>query len=214
MFMLVGQPKPGDLEIVERRRENCIFASIPGWYALVDHGNARGDRREFSCRAVNISERAIALSASVTGNLGERVTANIDRLGKIEGVIIGILSRGFVMSIRASQQERSRLSDRIEWIEKHKNHDVPDQRAHSRFVPKDPSSRLVFADGTVTTCHVIDLSEAGAAISADLDPEFGTVLAIGAIIGRVVRRFDGGFALQFLRPHSRDSVEVMAIVND
>ena len=36
----------------------------------------------------------------------------------------------------------------------------------------------------------------------------------GAIVGRVVRRFVGGFALKFAEPQSRDSVETMATVND
>jgi hypothetical protein len=212
--MLVDQAQPGDFPIVERRRESCIFASIPGRYALAEHRNARGERREFACRAVNISESAIALAAPVTGRLGERVIAQIDRLGRIEGAVSRILSRGFVMSIAASEEERFRLIDKIEWIEKHKNHDVPDRRAHGRFVPTIPYSRLLLADGMVMTCLVIDLSETGAAVSADLDPELGTVLAVGTIVGRVVRHFGGGFALRFIKPQSRDSVEAMAIVND
>jgi hypothetical protein len=125
-----------------------------------------------------------------------------------------VLSRGFVMSIAASEDERTRLLDRIEWLERHKNHDVQEQRATSRFVPSNPNSRLVLPNGTTLTCLVIDLSESGAAISADIDPEIGTVCAVGAIVGRVVRRFVGGFAVQFIKPPRREEVEAMAIVND
>jgi hypothetical protein len=204
----------GELTTCERDRDIRIFVSLPGLYSLANRRNARGERRTFACRAVNISESSIALIAPVTGELGQRVIADIDRLGKIEGAITHILSRGFVMSIVKSEGDHAQLADRIEWIEKHKNHDAPDQRAHARFAPKNPYSRLLLADGTLMTCLIIDLSETGAGISADVEPKVGTVLAVGAIVGRVVRRFVGGFALKFAEPQSRDSVETMATVND
>jgi hypothetical protein len=206
--------QPDDLEIVERRRDIRIVASLAGRYTLADHRNARGERRTFSCRAVNVSGSAIALAAPVIGNIGERVRANIDHLGRLDGAVARVLSRGFVMSIAVSEDERLRLLDRIEWIEKHKNLDVQDLRATNRFVPANPNSRLVLAAGTTLTCLVIDLSESGAAISADIDPEIGTVCAVGTIVGRVVRRFVGGFAVQFINPPRREEVELMAIVND
>src|SRR5579871_4486929 len=132
--MLLNQASP-DLEIVERRRDIRIVVSIPGRYTLADHRNARGERRTFSCRAVNISGHALVLAAPVIGNLGERVIAHIDHLGRLDGAVMRLLSRGFVMSIAGGEDERSRLLDRIEWLEKHKNHDVEEQRATNRFVP-------------------------------------------------------------------------------
>ena len=140
--------QPDDLEIVERRRDIRIVVSLAGRYTLADHRNARGERRTFSCRAVNISGSAIALAAPVIGNIGERVRANIDHLGRLDGAVARVLSRGFVMSIVASTEERLRLIDRIEWIEKHKNHDVEELRATNRFVPANPNTRLVLANGT------------------------------------------------------------------
>ena len=55
------------------------------------------------------------------GNLGERVIAHIDHLGRLDGTVLRVLSRGFVMSISTSEEESLRLIDRIEWLEKHKN---------------------------------------------------------------------------------------------
>jgi hypothetical protein len=212
--MPLNLPQAADLEIVERRRDPRIVVSIAGRYTLADHRNARGERRTFACRAVNISAHAIALAAPVLGNLGERVRAHIDHLGRLDGAVMRVLSRGFVMSVLASDDERLRLIDRIEWIEKHRNHDVEELRATNRFVPANPNTRLVLATGTTLTCLVIDLSESGAAISADIEPEMGTVCAVGAIVGRVVRRFVGGFAVQFINPPPREEIEMMAIVND
>jgi hypothetical protein len=42
-------------------------------------------------------------------------------------------------------------------------------------------------------------------------PETGTVLAVGSVVGRVVRHFVGGFAVQFIERQSRETVEAMAM---
>jgi hypothetical protein len=198
----------------ERQRDIRIIVRLPGRYSLANRRNARGERRTFSCRAVNISENSIALVAPVTGKIGERVIADIDSLGKVEGVITQILSRGFVMSILKSEGDAAQLMDKIEWIEKNKNHDAPNQRTQARFTPTNPYSRILLADGTLMTCLIIDLSESGTQISADVEPEVGTVLAVGAIVGRVVRRFVGGFAVMFVARQSRDNVEALATMID
>ena len=88
---------------------------------------------------------------------------------------------------------------------------MPDQRADARFEPIKPYSRLILRDGTVMMCFVVDLSVSGAAVSAETVPEIGTVVAVGRVIGRVVRHFDGGFSVKFVELQSRESVEDRAI---
>jgi hypothetical protein len=56
---------------------------------------------------------------------------------------------------------------------------------------------LLLADGTAVTCFAIDVSPSGVAVSADIDVEIGTRLAVGRTVGQVVRRFEEGFAVQF-----------------
>jgi len=63
------------------------------------------------------------------------------------------------------------------------------------------------SDGRTETCLVLDLSGAGAAISADTIPPVGTVLAVGTIVSRVVRHFDEGFAVQFIERQRPETVE-------
>jgi hypothetical protein len=55
---------------------------------------------------------------------------------------------------------------------------------------------ILTADGSTTSCPVIDFSDTGVAVSADIYPAIGTPLAIGKMIGRVVRRFPEGFAVE------------------
>jgi hypothetical protein len=192
---------------VDRRRNNCIIVSVPGIYMLADHRNTRGERRTFPCRAVNVSPYAIALAAPTRGHLGERAFANVEHLGKFKGSIVRMLDGGFVMSVVATDDERTKLAAKIDWFEQFKNFDVADQRADSRFVPQNPRSRIVFADGGSEDCFVLDLSVSGAAISSQTIPEIGTVLALATIVGRVVRHFDGGFAVCFIERQELQHLE-------
>ena len=66
---------------------------------------------------------------------------------------------------------------------------------------------MTLADGTTQACLVIDMSPSGVAVSAQLQPQIGTPLAIGACIGRVVRLLPDGFAVKFVEPLNRHELE-------
>jgi hypothetical protein len=51
------------------------------------------------------------------------------------------------------------------------------------------------------------MSISGAAVSADISPAIGTPLAVGKIVGRVVRHFVGGFAVQFVELQDLETLE-------
>ena len=76
-------------------------------------------------------------------------------------------------------------------------------------MPREPRSAIVMATGTVLPCLVIDISASGAAVSADIDPPLGEPLAIGKVVGRVVRKLEVGFAVQFASPQDQQDVEEM-----
>ena len=57
----------GDVVFVEPADEVRVIVSIPGRYSLADRRDARGERRVFSCRAIYLSPREIALAGPVMG---------------------------------------------------------------------------------------------------------------------------------------------------
>jgi hypothetical protein len=174
-----------DIIIVERPREaRRIVVTAPGRFSFADVRDARGERRVFGCHAVNPSIREIVIASPVTAKMDARVIAYIDHLGKLDGMVTCVLQRGFVMGVNVKQNERRKLAAKIEWLQQHKNSEVREQRADSRFVPKDPYSRMILADGHVETCLVLDVSISGAATSADTIPAIGTVLAVGRLTSR------------------------------
>ncbi|WP_426417985.1 hypothetical protein [Bradyrhizobium genosp. A] len=44
------------------------------------------------------------------------------------------------------------------------------------------------------------------AVSCEYDPPIGTPLAVGACVGRVIRKFDNGFAVMFTEKQQPDDL--------
>ncbi len=201
-----SRPDLSDFVSVERRAEARVIMSLPGTYSLASVRSEAGRRREFPCRAINMSSRAAMIACPVKGPVGDRPIVYVSAFGKLSGRIIRVLEGGFVMSLIMADDARQRLSGQLAWMEDHKNHDTHEMRLHDRMVPRDPFSMLTFADGSVLSCLVMDMSATGAAISADLVPEIGTLLVVGRLRARVCRHFPEGFAVEFL-----DTIEPAAL---
>jgi PilZ domain len=207
----MSEAEPLDLLVIDREDDKCIYVSLPGRYSLIESTSPHVESRQFACRAVNISTRIIALTAPVTAKVGVQVIADIEQLGRVKGSIFRVFDLGFAMSIEAGSQEREVLATKIDWIERNKDFEIRDHRAHPRFMPRRPLSLLTLADGSKVPCFVIDISVSGAAISADIAPRIGTVLAVGSVGSRVVRFVPGGFAVQFIQVQDRQEVEALTI---
>jgi hypothetical protein len=187
-----------DVVVIDRRRESRIIVSVPGQYVFPNRLTARTDLQQFDCRVVNISSHAVTLVAATHGPAGELVVVYCDEFGTLKGSIVRLYDSGFTISIDATDEERALLGAKIEWYDKNKNHDVSDKRKHKRFVPKDPRSILICADGRLLGCSVIDMSISGAAVFADIYPAIGTPIAVGTVVGRVIRHRPDGFAVRFI----------------
>lgn len=99
------------------------------------------------------------------------------------------------------------MSEKLTWLEKKQKDDsVKELRRDARFVPQVSHTVLTLADGHTYSCFIIDVSTAGVAISCEYDPPVGTPLAVGACVGRVIRKFDNGFAVKFAEKQSRDDL--------
>ena len=206
---------PDDIMFVDdRRREPRIIVSISARYALANRRDSRGKRREFACRVVDISLHAMTLVVPVNGAIGERIITQCDEFGRLEGSVTRLLDRGFVMMINATDEERARLAAKIDWYEQNKNHDISDGREHKRIISKDPRSTIILGDKTRLECFIIDMSVSGVAVSADIQPAIGTPLAVGRLVGRVVRHFADGFAVHFIKLQELDGLEQRLTLSD
>jgi hypothetical protein len=102
-----------DVVWADRREDVRIIVSITGRFSLANRRDRLGERRVFACRAVNVSPRAIALASAASGNLGDRVIAHIEHLGKLDGLIIRVLERGFIMSITSTAEDPDEVQKKL-----------------------------------------------------------------------------------------------------
>src|SRR5436305_9377930 len=107
--MALPQVKPLILSHAEeRRRFSRVKINLLGRYMLQD-------RREFPCQVINMSPGGMALVAPVPGEIGDRVIAYVDHLGRLEGRIARQLNNGFAMTIAATPRKRDMLAAQLTW---------------------------------------------------------------------------------------------------
>ena len=201
--MAIALTKPKFLPLAdERRRHQRVKVNLLGRYMLADY-------REFPCQVIDMSPGGMAVMAAVAGQPGERVIAYVDHLGRLEGKIARIIDNGFAMSIAATSRKRDKLAAQLTWLANRQILNLPEDRRHGRFVPRNTAARLILQNGTNVTCRVIDLSASGAAvaIAPDLLPPVGAAVTIGKTAGRVVRHIENGFAIEFQRLQHPDFIE-------
>ena len=165
------------------------------------------DRREFPCQIVDMSPGGMALVAPVVGNVGERVIAYVDHLGRLECQIARLIPNGFAMTVSATARKRDKLAAQLTWLANRSILNLPEDRRHGRVAPRNPAGRLILPNGVNVGVRVIDISNSGAAISTTHRPEMGSLVTIGKVQGRVVRHLEEGFAIEFTRSQHPDSLE-------
>src|SRR5581483_11581810 len=184
----------------DRRRFQRVKVNLLGRYMLAD-------RREFPCQVINMSPGGMALIAPVAGNVGERVIAYVDHLGRLEGQIARLIENGFAMTILATPRKRDKLAAQLTWLANRSILNLPEDRRHGRIVPRNPFARLILPNGINIGVRVIDVSNSGAAIATRERPDIGTPVTIGKVSGRVVRHLEEGFAIEFTRLQHPDTLE-------
>ena len=154
-----------------------------------------------------MSPGGMAVIAPVSAQVGDRVIAYVDHVGRLEGVVARQFQNGFAMTVAATPRKRDKLAAQLTWLANRHILNLPEDRRHGRFTPRNPSARLILPNGLNLACRVIDLSASGAALKTDQRPEIGTLLTIGKTTGRVVRHLEDGFAVEFTRLQHADFVE-------
>ena len=199
--MSFAQKKPSTVPSAEeRRRFQRVKVHLLGRYMLPD-------RREFPCQIINMSPGGLALLAPGIGNVGDRVIAYLDHIGRVEGRITRLIDNGFAMTVSATPRKRDKLAAQLTWLANRQILNLPEDRRHDRIVPRNPSAVLTLDDGTRMACRIIDLSLSGAAVSAANRPEVGTPVNLGRVQARVVRHLEEGFAIEFVHAQLPDTVE-------
>jgi hypothetical protein len=191
----------GVMSVARFLKQRAVKIQTPGIYTLSNWYDPEGKLRTFACRTSRVSPFRMLLDVPVVGRVGDRLTSYFREFGKFDGHISDAIHGSFLFELEMTRAERARLADKLVWLEKTlEDPTIRDARKNARYVPNSPHSALTLADGSIVPCFVIDASISGAAVSAEIQPEIGTALAVGSCVGRVVRLFPEGFAIKFAEP--------------
>ena len=184
----------------ERRRHQRVKVTLTGRFM-------REDRQEFPCLTVNMSPGGVALTSDFPPRVGEHLVAYIDHIGRVEGRCTRVDGNNFAMTISATLRRRDKLADQLTWFANRGMLGLPEDRRHKRVELRNPRSTLTLPDGSTIECRVMDISLSGAAIATRTKLPLGSPVTLGRTPARVVRHLDTGFALEFSRLQSPDTIE-------
>lgn len=174
----------------DRRRFQRVEVNLLGRFMLPDW-------QEYPCQIINMSPGGAALVSPVPVNVGDRVVAYIDHIGRFEGNVVRNISGGFAMTIRASDRKRDKLASQLTYLANKDMLDLPEDRRHERQVVENPYSKLIMPDEREYDCTVLDISLSGAAVRTKVRPAVGSMIHLGNMRARVVRHLEDGIALEF-----------------
>lgn len=189
-------------------KQRAVNIAVGGSYTLNNWFDTEGKPRTFACRTSRISPFRMVVDVPVVGRVGDQISSYFGDFGKLEGHISDTAPGGFLFEFAMEKSNREKMAGQLTWLEKkQKDSSVRDARMQARIIPAIPHSALTFADGTIHSCFVVDMSASGVAVSAKVQPRIGTPLAVGTCVGRVIRHLPDGFAVQFVEPQSRAELE-------
>ena len=184
----------------ERRRHQRVKVTLTGRFM-------REDRQEYPCQTLNMSPGGVLLATDMPPQVGEHVVAYIDHIGRVEGRCTRATANSFSMTISATLRRRDKLADQLTWFANRNVLGLPEDRRHKRIEIRNPRSILTLPDGSTIECRVVDVSLSGAAIATRTKLALGSPVTLGRTSARVVRHLDNGFALEFSRLQSPDTLE-------
>lgn len=190
-----------ELGLTDRERQfQRVDITLFGRYMLAN-------KQEYPCQVLNMSPGSAALMTPHPGEIGERIVAYIDHVGRLEGVILRLFDGGFVISVNATERKRDKLSAKLTWLANRHELNLAEDRRHERIIPRERATEIRLEDGRTYNTRIIDLSLSGAAVEMNVRPAIGTVIWIGNMRGRVVRHFEEGVAVEFAVVQTRDSLK-------
>ena len=175
-----------------------FIGDVPGCFVFLDRSGKQWDAQSFAFSARSVATSRAVITTEIAVERGERVALRFDTIGIRRGVIERKLKNGFIVKFVEEQRDETGIDARIDWLNRKSRGRAEDRRVHKRVTPREANAVLILGAEHHMDCRIKDMSCSGAAVLVAVQPPIGNLLAIGSVPGRVVRHFDGGFAVRFL----------------
>ncbi|TDR93727.1 PilZ domain-containing protein [Enterovirga rhinocerotis] len=197
--MLANAPRPLPRKL-ERRRHQRVPIALLGRYMLAD-------RQEYPCQTIDMSPGGAHVAGPVKGEIGERVIAYLEHIGRLEGEITRHTEQGFAFSIAAAMRKRDKIASQLTWLANRQDLGLPEDRRHERVAPRLTSTVVRLESGRELGARIIDVSLSGAGLALEQKLPLGTPVTVGNTPAIVVRHFKGGIAVEFRLMLSPDRLD-------
>ena len=124
----------------ERRRHQRVKVRLTGQFM-------RQDRHEFPCATIDISPGGIAFESEVSGEIGERIIAYLNQIGRVEGTVARHFYGGFAIQMKLPPLKREKLADQLTWLANRQVLGMPEDRRHERIEPRNKGTTLTLPGG-------------------------------------------------------------------
>ena len=203
------------MSVKDFQQERAINVLCEGKYKLHRWFGPDGKVRTLACRSTRVSPYRMIVDVPVVGRIGDRITSHFGEFGEFEGSISDSRNGSILLELEMTPERRQWMADKLAWLEMtRQDPQIQDARQDARFVPQVSHTTLTMADGNVSTCFIIDMSATGVAVSSEFQPAIGTPLAVGSLVGRVVRIFETGFAVKFVEKQTLNDLSRLIVRRD
>ena len=203
------------MSVKDFQQERAINVLCEGKYKLHSWFGPDGKVRTLACRSTRVSPYRMIVDVPVVGRIGDRITSHFGEFGEFEGSISDSRNGSILLELEMTPERRQWMADKLAWLEMtRQDPQIQDARQDARFVPQVSHTTLTMADGKVSTCFIIDMSATGVAVSSEFQPAIGTPLAVGSLVGRVVRVFETGFAVKFVEKQTLNDLSRLIVRRD
>ena len=176
----------------EMRYEGYLAASF-----TCSTGHAGDNMRGVLCHVTSLSPSSAVIESSVHRAIGDQLWLQIEGFGIVRCEVEGLRDSGFICTNRVSPDARRRLGAWVSLLRRRGGRLLGGHREHMRIRPRDARTVVTFDDGSIMSASLSDVSRSGTAVACDRVATIGETVAIGQVVSRVVRVFDGGFAAAF-----------------
>ena len=180
-----------ELSADERRRHRRVDLTLKARVL-------KEDGVEEPCLVINISAGGVLLKAVNPPQAGEKVVVYIDDVGRHEGLVIRSSKHHFAVDYRARRAKSKRAADSLTYAV-----NTPHMRLDRRATPRirtDQPTVLTLESGESIACEMLDVSLTGASIEINPRPPLGSMVTLGKMLAKVVRRHEKGVGVVFSGP--------------